>query len=158
MHLTALPVQLLGNRVGNSAAYAAAHHSHLAQTLGMGGAPQRAHEIVDEVALAEVVELFGGSAHHLKNDGDAPFFPVIIRDRQGDAFTLAIRTQNDKLTRLRLFGHQRGFHLHQGDGGVQYLLYKDPIHGSPSLQRPGIAPDRLTVDPLPCGLGISANR
>ena len=128
MHHTALIVQLLGNGQCNGAAHAAAHNAHLLQTLGLGGAAQRADKIVDTIACVQTVQLHGGTAHDLENDIHSALFAVVTGHSQGDALAVLKRTYNDELTRLCLFGDQRGFNDHLCHGGVQRDLFSDLIH------------------------------
>ena len=128
VHHTALIVQFLGNGQCNGTAHAAAHNAHLLQTLGLGGAAQRADKIVDTIACVQAVQLHGGTAHDLENDIHSALFAVVTGHSQGDALTVLKRTYNDELTRLCLFGDQRGFNDHLCHGGVQRDLFSDLIH------------------------------
>ena len=83
MDLAALFVELLGHRVRDGAAHAAAHHGHLLEALGMGGGAQGAHEIRQGFPGLLVGQLDGGAAHQLVDDGDVALFPVIIGHGQG---------------------------------------------------------------------------
>jgi len=128
VHHTALIVQFLGNGQCNGAAYAAAHNAHLLQTLGLGGATQRADKIVDTIACVQAVQLHGGTAHDLEDDIYGALFAVVTGHGQGDTLAVLKRTYNDELTRLCLFGDQRGFDDHLCHGGVQRDLFSDLIH------------------------------
>ena len=85
VHHTALIVQLLGDGQCNGAAHAAAHNTHLLQTLGLGGAAQRADEVVDAIACVQAVQLHGGAADDLEDDVHSTLLAVIACDGEGDA-------------------------------------------------------------------------
>ena len=128
MHHTALIVQFLGNGQGNGAAHAAADHAHLLQAFHLGGTAQRAHKVVDAVAHVQAVQLHGGAADDLEDDLHGTGLAVVTGDREGDALAVLKRADNDELTRLCLFGDQRGFNDHLCHGGVQRDLFSDLIH------------------------------
>ena len=126
MHHAALIVQLLGNGQCNGAAHAAAHNTDLLQTLGR--AAQRADKVVDTIACVQAVQFHGGTAYDLENNIHSALFAVVTGHGQGDTLTVLKRTYNDELTRLCLFGDQRGFDDHLCHGGVQRDLFSDLIH------------------------------
>ena len=121
-------VELLRHGVGDGGAHAAAHHGHPLQALCLGGLTQGAHEVLEEVPLLLVVELFGGAPHDLEDDGDGALFPVEGGDGQRDALPLLVHPEDDELPRLRLAGHGGGLHLHEGDGGVEHPFFHNAIH------------------------------
>ena len=118
MDLAALFVELLGHRIRNGAAHAAAYHSHLLEAFGMGGSTQGAHEIRQGFPGLLVGQLDGGAAHQLVDDGDVALFPVIIGYGKGDALALFVHPQDDKLARLRLGSHPGRMDHHTVYGGV----------------------------------------
>ena len=124
----ALVVQLLGNGQGDGAAHAAAHNTDLFQALGLGGAAQGAHKVMDAVACVQAVQLHGGAAHDLEDDIHSALFAVVTGHGQGDALAVLKRAHNDKLARLCLFGNERGFNDHLRHGGVQRDFFSDLIH------------------------------
>ena len=139
IHMTAHVVELLGHGVGDGGAHAAAHNGDPLQALGLGGAAQGAHEVLEVLALLLVVQLLGGSAHELEDDGDSALLPVIGGDGQGDALAVFIHAEDDELAGLALPGHGGGLDLHQGYGGVQNPFFYDPIHSVSSFHLDSVA-------------------
>ena len=76
-------------------------------------------------ALFEGVELHSTCAHDLKNDGDSACLAVKPGDGQGDAFGILLRTDDDKLAGLRLFGDERRMDPELGHGGVELPPFDD---------------------------------
>ena len=86
-----------------------------------------AAEVAMEVTT-KAVQLHGGTAHDLEDDIYGALFAVVTGHGQGDTLAVLKRTYNDELTRLCLFGDQRGFDDHLCHGGVQRDLFSDLIH------------------------------
>ena len=89
---------------------------------------QGAHEILQVVPCLFVGQLFRGRTNDLINNLDRAGRPVRTCDGQGDAFTLLVDAQDDKLARLCFICHQRCFDLKLDHGGVQNFLFNDFIH------------------------------
>ena len=65
--LSAQVVELLCDGVCDSAAHAAAYYSDLLQTFSVARNAEGSYEVVNELALFEVVQLFSRSAHDLED-------------------------------------------------------------------------------------------
>ena len=83
---------------------------------------QGAGEVLDCVAGVQAVQGQGGGAYQLEYDGNGTGFAVIAGDGEGDAFSLLVHTEDDKLAGLGAAGYQGGLHDHPGDGGVEGFL------------------------------------
>ena len=121
-------MQLLCDGERDGAADAAADDGDLFQTVHMRRLAQGADEIVNILALVEVVEPLRRSADDLEDDGNGALFPVEIGDREGDALPFLVHAQDDELPRLCLSGDEGRIHFHQRDGGVEFLLFNNFIH------------------------------
>ena len=154
----ALLVQLAGNGQGNGAAHAAAHHADLFQTLGLGGAAQGAHKIMDFVTHLQGVQLHGGVAHDLEDDVHRAGLPVVAGDGQGDALALLQRADDDELARLRLLGDQGRLDAELGHSRVQLDLLRDPVHGENSFIYDSLGWLHSHGDVSPCQLGCIGKR
>ena len=121
-------MELLQNGVCDGAANAAADHADLLLTLGLGGTAQRAHKVMQAIALLLVAQLLGGGAHRLNDDGNGALLAVIVMDRNGDTLTILIHAQNDELAGLRLLGHHGCLDLIEDHSGFQRFLFHDAIH------------------------------
>ena len=124
----ALLVEFTGDGQRNGAAHAAADDADLLQALHLGGAAQRADEVVDALTHFEAVQLHGGAADDLEDDVHSTLLAVIACDGEGDALAVFKRAHNDKLAGLCLFGNERGFNDHLCNGGVQRRLFRDLVH------------------------------
>ena len=124
----ALLVEFTGDGQCNGAAHAAADDADLLQALHLGGAAQRADEVVDALTHFEAVQLHGGAADDLEDDVHSTLLAVIACDGEGDALAVFKRAHNDKLAGLCLFGNERGFNDHLCNGGVQRHLFRDLVH------------------------------
>ena len=125
---TALLVQLPGDGQSDGAAHAAADDADLLQALGLGGAAQRADEIVDALAHLKAVQLHRGTTDDLEDDVHGALLPVVACDGEGDTLAVLERAHNDKLARLCLFGNEGGFNDHLCNGGVERHLFRDLVH------------------------------
>ena len=128
MHLAALGVQLFGNRQRDRAAYAAAHNANLAKTLCFGRLTERPRKIGKAVAYAFVIQLFGCGSHNLKYNFNRTLFAVKARDGERDTLAVLIGAENDELTRLGFFSHERRFNFHHCNGWVQVSFAYDLKH------------------------------
>ena len=128
MHLAALGVQLFGYRQRDCAAYAAAHNADLAQPLCFGRFTERTRKIGKAVAHIFMIQLFGGSAHNLKDNFNRAFLAVKARDGERDTLAVFIGAENDELTRFGFFSHERRFNVHHGNGWVQVSFAYDLKH------------------------------
>ena len=124
----ALLVEFTGDGQRNGAAHAAADDADLLQAFHLGGAAQRADEVVDALTHFEAVQLHGGAADDLEDDVYSTLLAVIACDGEGDALAVFKRAHNDKLAGLCLFGNERGFNDHLCNGGVQRHLFRDLVH------------------------------
>ena len=95
----------------------------------MAGNAQRANEVVYALALAQLVQLHGGAAHDLEDDGHGARLTVIVRHGQGDALGILLGAHDDELAGLGLLCHQRCLNHQLGDGGVQLFSFNDLKHG-----------------------------
>ena len=116
------------NRIRDGTPDAPANDGDFLLARRIRGASERSDEVVQAIPLVHVVQRFGGCAHDLKNDGDAPFLRIVIRDGQGNAFSLFVRPQNDKLPRVRFFRDRGCFDLHERDRWIERLFLQNPIH------------------------------
>ena len=82
-------MQLLGDGESNGAAHAAAHNCHLLQAGGMRGDAQGANKVMNVVTLIQVVQLDGGTANDLEDDGDGALLAIVIGDGQGDPLAVS---------------------------------------------------------------------
>ena len=153
VHVAPVVVELLGHGVGDGGAHAAADDGHPLEALGLGGPAQGAHEVLDVLALPLVVELLGGGAHELEDDGDGTARPVIGGDGQGDALAVFIHAEDDELAGLALAGHGGGLDFHQGHGGVENSLFDDPIHSVSSFHLDSVA----LMGRMPCAYVFYCN-
>nr|DAY59144.1 MAG TPA: hypothetical protein [Caudoviricetes sp.] len=149
--LSALLMELLGHGIGDGASHAAADDRHLFQALGLRGTAQRTYEILERVALLQMVQLFRGGAHDLENNGHSARFPIEIRHGQGNAFPFLVHSQDDELTRLRLTGDEGGLDLHPGDGGIEHLFFHDAVHRQNSFGT-GMPPEKTASRRQSCKL------
>ena len=101
-------MQGAGHRQGDGAAQAAAQDGHTAHVLHLGGQAQGAHEVLETVALVQLIQRQGGAADLLIDHGDQSVH--CAGDGKGNPLSLLIHPQDDKLARLRLGGHQRRIH------------------------------------------------
>ena len=128
MHHTALLVQFTGNGQSDGAAYAAAHNADLVKTLCFGRFTERPRKIGKAVAHIFMIQLFGGSAHNLKDNFNRTLFAVKARDGERDTLAVLIGAENDELTRFGFFSHERRFNVHHGNGWVQVSFAYDLKH------------------------------
>ena len=111
MDLGPVVMEFFEHRIGNRTAHAAADHADLFLSLRLGGLTQGAHEVLQTVALLELLELFRGSTYSLDNDGDSSLVRVIVIDGNRNPLSLFVHPQNDELAGLGLLGNQRGLDL-----------------------------------------------
>ena len=131
-------MQGTGHWQRNGAAQAAAQDGHPAQILHMGGFTQRAHKVVQAVALVQLIQGQGRAAHLLEDDGDGPVLLVRAGDGQRDALSILIHTQDDELPGLRLGSHQGRMDGDLTDLRREHLLLHNLIllfHGFSSSNR-----------------------
>ena len=100
-------MQLFSNGVGNGTAHAAAHNGNVLQPVQFAGRTERANKVMNGLAFRQAVQLHGGAAHHLEDDGDGAVFAVVIRDCQRDSLGILKGANNDKLPGLGFFCDQR---------------------------------------------------
>jgi len=128
VHLGAVLMQRLGHRVRNSAAHAAANHSHLAVAGNFGGIAQRAYKVLQAVAHLQPCQLLGGRAHQLEDNGHRTGGAIIVRHRQGDTLAPVVHPQDHKLAGLGFLCHIRRLNFHTHNSRVQHPLGNDFIH------------------------------
>ncbi len=75
-----------------------------------------------------MIKLFGCSSHNLKYYFNRTFFAVKPRNGERYALAVLIGTENDELTRLGFFSHERRFNVHHGNGWVQVSFAYDFKH------------------------------
>ena len=90
MYLNAELVELLCNRVSDSAAYAAAYNCYLFEPLCLCGSAQRAYEVLKSVALVKVIEFFCCSAYYLENDSYRTAAAVEISYSERDTLAVSV--------------------------------------------------------------------
>ena len=81
-------MELLCNRVSDSAAHSAAYNSDLLKALCLCSSANRTYEVLQAIALIEMVELFCSSANYLENDSYRTALAVEISDSEW--YTLAV--------------------------------------------------------------------
>ena len=123
-------MHLLGDRVGDGAADAAADDADLLEPLHLGGPAERPDDVGNHVALFHGVEHFCRAARGLHHDGDRAALAVIARDGHRDALALLVQTEDHKLTGAGVPGDQRRFDLEQADalGVIQETLGYYLVH------------------------------
>ncbi len=124
-------VQLLRDGHGDGAAHAAADDTDLFESVQLGRLAERAGKIGERIARLECVELTRRRADDLKDNANRAALRVGAGDRQRNALAVACGAQNNELSRLRFFGDQRRFDLHQGDIAAQRPFFHDFIHKHP---------------------------
>ena len=128
MDLGPVVMEFFEHRIGNRTAHAAADHADLFLSLRLGGLTQGAHEVLQTVALLELLELFRGSTHSLDNDGDSSLVRVIVIDGNRNPLSLFVHPQNDELAGLGLLSHQRRLDLVQCYSGPELFFSYDTKH------------------------------
>ena len=66
--------------------------------------------------------------NHGENNCYGTFFRIVISDCQGDALSLLVHAENDKLSSFGFPGNVRRFNFHQCDGIIQLPLCYNFIH------------------------------
>ena len=133
MDLGAVIMKFLQHRICNGAAHTAADHADLFLALSNSSLAQGAHEVLEIVTLVQMAELLCGGAHSLDDDGNSPFFGIVIVDSDGNTLAILIYAENDELARLGLLCDQRRFDFVQGHSGPECLFSDDTIHMIPSF-------------------------
>ena len=126
--LSAQVVELLCDGVCDSAAHAAAYYSDFLQTFSVARNAEGSYEVVNELALFEVVQLFSRSAHDLEDDRDSALFSVKVRDSQRDSLSLCVNSEDYELSRFSLLGDHRSVNFHKSNCGVEDFLGKNLVH------------------------------
>ena len=118
-------MQCLCHGQRNGAAHAAADYADIFQAFDLGCLAKRADKVMHGLALFEGVQLHRTCAHDLKDDRNGASFAVKSGDSQGDALGILLRTDNDELAGLRLFGDERRMDPELGHGGVELPPFDD---------------------------------
>ena len=137
IHLGTRLMQRLGLGIGNGHAQSAADHRRAGNALGVAGFAQGADKVQQRIALVQGIQLLGGVAHLLEDDGHGTLFPVIPGNGQRHALALFVDAENNKLAGLRLAGNQRSLDFHQGNCIVQHTLFHNGKHGVTSFGSTG---------------------
>ena len=128
MYFTSKIVKLLGDRVSNRTAYAAAYDCNLLQTFRVRGSAERAYEILDKVAFHLVVQLLRRGSNDLENNGNNTGLAVEVSDCQRDSLSIFVYAKNNKLTGFCLAGHMRGLDVQQSDCRVELSSSYNLVH------------------------------
>ena len=94
----------------------------------VGGLAEGTGEVEEEVAFLKGVDLFGGAADGLGDDGHGAGRRVVVADGQGNTFAELVDTNDDELTREGRFGYTGCEDLHLGDGGREEAFAYDLEH------------------------------
>ena len=105
-----------------AAAAAGAHVTHVDASKGQIRRPsQRAHHIVERIPCLQLRHFERPGSNDLENDGDGPFFSVIIADGQGNPLPVLLRAHDDELPRQAGIRDASGLYVHQKDVGRKFL-------------------------------------
>ena len=113
------------HRVRDRVAHAAADNTHAPETFHVGRTTERTDKIRDVIARFHQVEHTGGLPDRLHHDRDGALFGIGRSDRDRDAFTKFVETENDELTGLDIDLIKANTNVMQGSNEtmVQLLDY-----------------------------------
>ena len=108
-------MHFLCNGIRNGASDAAADNTDLFQPVHLGRTSERPDDIGNNVAFLNGVEHFRGASCRLNHNGHGTLLAVIPRDGNGNALSLLVKAEDNKLTRLSMTGDQRRLYFKKAD-------------------------------------------
>ena len=94
----------------------------------IGRPSQRTYDVGETVADLEIRHAFGLCADDSENDGDDPFFAVIVTNCERDALAFIINADDEELSGHCLAGNERRNDLHAPDIGSEMFFLCDLKH------------------------------